>query len=224
MLITVPNLHLLREPSITDARSKPVASNIVSLSGRLPLRRNPVGPNGVVGMVIFIFMETMLFAGFISAFTIVKTTALVAWPPPNQVRLPIEATAANTTVLFLSGVLFYLAGKHFKREDGAGPLVKTKKMLVGAIAAGSVFVLVQGAEWVALISQGLPLPSSTHAGFFYLIVGCHALHAVAALGAMFYVYKQLIAEKLEYVQLATAQLFWLFVVGIWPILYMRVYL
>ena len=50
--------------------------------------------NGLFGMLVFVLTEAMLFAGFISAFTIVKASAPV-WPPPDQPRLPVEATAST---------------------------------------------------------------------------------------------------------------------------------
>ena len=69
-------------------------------TGRAP--RNQVASNGLLGMLLFVMAEAMLFAGMISAFTIVRSGALV-WPPPGQPRLPIEATAFNTLVLLASG-------------------------------------------------------------------------------------------------------------------------
>ena len=35
-------------------------------------RREPLVPNGVMGMLIFVIAESMLFAGLISAFTIIR--------------------------------------------------------------------------------------------------------------------------------------------------------
>jgi heme/copper-type cytochrome/quinol oxidase subunit 3 len=40
-------------------------------------RRNPVVPNGVLGMLIFVVAEVMLFAGLTSAFTIIRASAAV---------------------------------------------------------------------------------------------------------------------------------------------------
>ena len=47
-------------------------------------------PSGVLGMLIFVFTEMMLFGGLISAFTIIRSAAVV-WPPPGQPRLPVRA-------------------------------------------------------------------------------------------------------------------------------------
>ena len=86
------------------------------------------------------------------------------------------------------------------------------------------FVGFQGMEWIALLGEGLTMQSSTYGGFFYLIVGTHAIHAVGALLALVWAFRQLDLERLTASQLATVSAFWYFVVLVWPILYWKVYL
>ena len=199
----------------------------------LPVRYQIV-PHGVMGMLIFVVTEAMLFAGLMSAFVIVKGAAAV-WPPPNQPRLPIEETALNSAALLASGLarsgratvrallasgaFLYFAGRIF-REDAE----RARLPMAIALALGVFFVGFQGAEWVGLIQQGLTLTSSTHGAFFYLIVGIHGLHAVAAILALTWVFVRLTRRELTQNQLAPVQIFWYFVVGVWPILYWLVYL
>ena len=181
-------------------------------------RREPLIPNGVMGMLIFVTTESMLFAGLISAFTIIRSGASV-WPPPGQPRLPIEETALNSAALLLSGLLLYVARRRYSRDRESAKLPLLSSMLLGAF-----FVAFQGAEWVALIGQGLTITSSPLGGFFYLIVGLHGLHAVAALLVLAYTWQRMRRGWLASSQLATAEVFWYFVVGVWPILYFVVYL
>ena len=183
----------------------------------LPVRYQIV-PHGVMGMLIFVVTEAMLFAGLMSAFVIVKGAAAV-WPPPNQPRLPIEETALNSAALLASGAFLYFAGRIF-REDAE----RARLPMAIALTLGLFFVGFQGAEWVGLIQQGLTLTSSTHGAFFYLIVGIHGLHAVAAILALTWVFVRLTRRELTQNQLAPVQIFWYFVVGVWPILYWLVYL
>ena len=191
-------------------------------AGRLRLasesERTQLVPSAVMGMLIFVLTEAMLFAGLISAFTIVRTGSLV-WPPPGQPRLPLRATAFNTAILLASGVALFLAQRSFFRNRAAA-----RRPLLLAMLLGACFVLFQGVEWVRLIGQGLTLTSSTLGSFFYLIVGLHALHAVAALGVLVYTWRRLERGWLAQHQLAAAQVFWYFVVGLWPVLYGVVYL
>jgi cytochrome c oxidase subunit 3 len=182
-------------------------------------RPTPLVPNAVLGMLIFVFTEAMLFAGLISAHSITKASSAVGWPPPGQPRLPVEDTAVNTAALLLSGAVVYFAQRRFRRDRaGAFP------PLAAGIALGAFFVGFQGVEWVGLIREGLTLTSSTHGAFFYLIVGLHALHALAALAALGWVAARLRRTVLPPSTLAAAALFWYFVVLVWPVIYLRVYL
>ena len=85
-----------------------------------PVRREPVIPNGVLGMLIFIFTEVMFFSGLISAHAIVKSQqAGLMWPPYGQPRLPVEETALNSLALLVSGVVLVLTWFAFRREKNS---------------------------------------------------------------------------------------------------------
>ncbi len=191
-------------------------------SVRLVSRRDQGEPrvisNGVLGMSLFVLTEIMLFAGMISAFTIVRASAAV-WPPPDQPRLPLEETALNTVALFLSGVLLVVAQRRFAVDRRSA-----RMPLLAAIALGGFFVVFQGWEWVSMIAQGLTMTSSILGSFFYLIVGTHALHAIVAIGLLVQSWRRLQSGWLQPSQLATAAVLWYFVVGAWPMIYWRVYL
>ena len=201
-------------PTVADAPSGP------STNPPQPPQRKDVIPSGVLGMAIFIFTEIMLFAGFISAFVIIKARAPGGvWPPLGQPRLPVEETAINTSALVLSAIVLFVAGRLFKKNPAS-----SKIPLLIALGLGLFFVIAQGMEWAALLSDGLTLTSSTHGAFFYTIVGFHGLHAIAAIGMLGWAFVRLLQEKLTITALWTCQTFWYFVVGVWPIIYWKVYL
>jgi len=185
----------------------------------LPAPTRKLMPDAVVGMVLFVFTETMLFAGLISAHTIVRALAS-EWPPAGQPRLPFRATMVNTGALLASGAILAVAHRTYRKRrpaDAAGPMLLS-------LVLGAFFVLFQGREWAALLADGLTLTSSPYASFFYVIVGMHALHAVAALGALGWAWLRLRAGRLSPAQLGAVALLWYFVVLVWPVLYARVYL
>lgn len=193
---------------------------VLNLSRKLPAaRRRQLAPNGVIGMLIFVVAEMMFFSGLISAHAIVKTTALSGWPPPGQPRLPVQETLFNTAALIASGLLLFYAQRVYSRN----PRTARIPMAI-AIFLGAFFVVFQGVEWVGLLREGLTITSSTHGGFFYLIIGTHALHAVAGLLVLVWAFVKLMRGELLSSELITSEIFWLFVVGLWPILYWRVYL
>jgi|SaaInlStandDraft_1057018.scaffolds.fasta_scaffold09730_7 cytochrome c oxidase subunit III len=181
-------------------------------------QNRPSIPNGVLGMIIFIVTETMFFLGFISAFSIVKSTA-VSWPPPDQPRLPWEATALNSLALLASGLLIFLANRQFKAMNHD----KAKKLFLFSFALGTFFICYQGYEWTKLVGYGLTMQSSQYGSFFYLIIGAHALHAIAALVLMARLALKSAGKTMPSESFFTVQVFWYFVVGIWPVLYLLVY-
>jgi cytochrome c oxidase subunit 3 len=193
--------------------------NVVPFPRRAVPRRQPVGPSAVVGMLIFVVTELMLFAGFMSAFTITRA-AYTTWPPIGQPRLPAGETLFNTAALLASGVVLFFANRVFVR---AGPK-QAKPLLLASLLLGAFFVVFQGVEWFHLLREGLTLTSSNHGAFFYLIVGTHALHAIAAILFLGLAYLKLVRGKLVHESFLATQVFWYFVVGVWPMVYLRVYL
>lgn len=182
-------------------------------------RQKPLVDSSILGMLLFVGAEVMFFAGLISAFAIARSAAGPNWPPEGQPRLPAAETALNTAALLLSAATLALASRKF-REDRA----RAKTPLLATLLLGAFFVGFQGLEWVALLRQGLTLTSSQLGSFFYLIVGLHALHAGVALGLLGFSYARLRRMRLARSTFGAAQVFWYFVVGVWPLLYGLVYL
>ncbi len=187
-------------------------------SRQKPAPRRELVPSAVMGMLLFVFTETMLFAGLISAQAVVRASG-IAWPPPGQPRLPEVQTLLNTGILLFSGGALLIARLAWRRSRA-----EARAPLLVALVCGALFVLLQGREWVALLAHGLTLTSSTYGSFFYVIVGCHALHALAAIVTLGWAWRRLRAGTLTNAQFGAVQLFWFFVVLVWPFIYFRVYL
>ncbi|MEW6467686.1 MAG: heme-copper oxidase subunit III [Bacteroidota bacterium] len=175
--------------------------------------------NGMLGMVLFLSVEVMLFAGFISAY-LVNRSAAMSWPPPGQPRLPVEVTFVNTLVLLASAVVLFLFGRKYR-------LSQSRALLFAAMFLGTAFLAIQGSEWARLISYGLTTSSSLYGAFFYTIIGAHALHAAAGLILLAYLYRKLgkaLPEEVKADRIRVCALYWYFVAGVWPPLYALVYL
>ncbi len=199
---------VLPQPPVSSGQRRPAVPSAVPRAV----------PSAMLGMLIFVVTEVMLFAGFISAFTISKANAAMgAWPPPGQPRLPAEATLLNTAVLLVSGVLLFVAYRRFRVQAAA------KGLYLAAFVLGAAFVVLQGREWVALLGAGMTMTSSNLGSFFYLIVGAHALHVSACIVAMAFGFVQLQRGTLSREFFLATLTFWTFVVGAWPVIYLRVY-
>jgi heme/copper-type cytochrome/quinol oxidase subunit 3 len=182
--------------------------------------RPTVVASGVLGMLVFIAVELMFFGALISARFIVSAN-VGEWPPAGQPRLPVLTTALNTGILLASGVALFLANRAFANSESH---VRTRRWLAAAIVLGVAFVGFQGVEWVRLLGYGLTMQSSPYGSFFYLLIGAHAVHAGAALGLLLHVQRAFGRGQLRVERFWAAQAFWYFVVGLWPVLYVTVYL
>lgn len=185
----------------------------------------PVAPtraieHGVFAMLLLVFAEVMLFSGLISSFLIARSSAIPGtWPPPAQPRLPFESTAINTLALLVSGVVLTHAVRVFHRRGAAAAVMPTGI----ALALGAFFVAFQGMEWARLLAQGLTLTSSKLGSYFYTLVGTHAVHAVAAILGLGWVWLQMRSGRATRSAVGGAFVFWTFVVLVWPVLYLLLY-
>jgi cytochrome c oxidase subunit 3 len=177
-------------------------------------------PSGLLGIAIFVAAEAMFFAGLISAYWVLRTQAM-GWPPFDQPRLPVVVTGVNTGVLFLSGLAMHRA---LRTATGRRPHLT--RWLVAAALLGTLFLAVQGFEWIRLIGFGLTTASSLYGATFYTLVGAHALHVVAALAVLLWVTALALRrpEGPDETALRVCHVYWLFVVGVWPVIYGLVYL
>ncbi len=182
--------------------------------------RRQLVSSSIFATVIMIMTEVMFFAALISAYMIIRSGA-EEWPPWGQPRLPVFATALNSLTLLASAFCLHRSVKVFSSQAS-----QSKQLLALAIALGIVFVSVQGYEWVQLISFGLTITSSTYGGVFYLIIGAHGLHVIGGLLALLACLRRFnsTSQQLTIDNLRAAQIFWYFVVGVWPVLYTLVYL
>jgi heme/copper-type cytochrome/quinol oxidase subunit 3 len=185
-----------------------------------PLPAMPIS-SARIGLVMLLVAETMFFAGLIGAYLVFRFGKAV-WPPPDLPRLPLAITWANTMVLCFSGLTMLAALRAVRRGD-------TRRLLrlsVATLVLGTVFVGVQGAEWVRLIEHGLTLSAGTYGATFYVLIGAHAAHVVAAVLWLGIVsvgtgLGRFDGEHHTAVELCT--MYWSFVCGLWLVLFALVY-
>jgi cytochrome c oxidase subunit 3 len=183
----------------------------------------------VLGLLIFLGAEAMFFAGLISAFLILRAGGGV-WPPAGQPRLPVEVTAINTLILLFSAYTMHRAVLAVRRPDLPSFIFKGKSgvnWLAATGALGTIFLGVQGAEWIRLVNYGLTMTSGNYGATFYTLIGAHGLHVLAAVIVLGVVFLRAINRRYNAQNangLELCRIYWWFVVGIWPVLYVLVYL
>jgi cytochrome c oxidase subunit 3 len=175
----------------------------------------------MLGLLLFIVVEIMFFAGLISAFLVFRFSP-VQWPPEGQPRLPIEVTSINTVILLLSGFTFYKAIKVL--NEGKKGLYLALLSLTTFL--GILFLVTQGYEWVRLVKFGLSVSSNIYGGFFYGLVGMHGFHVFGGVLALLWVLVRSLMgaySSKQHFGVDLCRTYWFFVVGLWPILFGLIY-
>jgi cytochrome c oxidase subunit 3 len=200
--------------ALGEARFKEDSS--LSVRSELPINR------ALLGLLIFLGTEAMFFAGLISAFLILRAGSGV-WPPPGQPRLPVAVTAINTLNLLFSAYTMHRALQSIRA--GNQKTLIAWLSLTGVL--GAIFLGVQGSEWIRLVQHGLTFSSSIYGGIFYTLIGWHGLHVLVAVIVLFFVLSRVMSKRYfghHYAGIELCRMYWFFVVGIWPVLYVLVYL
>ncbi len=187
------------------------------------IQNRPIS-NAKLGVLVLLGAETMLFVGLIGAFLVFRM-GNVNWPPLSlgDMQLPQLVTGINTLLLLISGYTMFYSVRSIQQDRTWHHHVS----LVFTWYLGLAFLVIQGSEWIQLIRQGLTLQSGIYGGIFYVLIGCHALHVLGAvLWLSIVLAKSLLGRfsSQEYTGVETCMLYWIFVVALWPILYVLVYL
>jgi len=175
-----------------------------------------------LALLFFMGAEVMFFAALVSALFVLRV-GMAAWPPPLEPRLPLAVTAVNTLVLIGSSVSMAAALRALRRRDRH----RFVRLLVTTAALGTLFLAIQGYEWIRLIGFGLTLSSSVYGTTFYSLIGLHGVHVAGAL--VWLVVTTLLATRARFgdgriTPVQACAMYWHFVVGLWPALFVAVYL
>jgi len=187
-----------------------------------PPRKDPVVSNAVLGMLMFLAFEAMFFAGLLGAFLVFRLSS-ASWPPPGEPYLPIGVTWINTGILVASAYTMRWAHRAIRDGNQAGLI---HGLGVTALL-GATFLTVQGSEWVRLVHYGLTLRSGTYGATFYTLIGCHGIHVLAAV--LWLAVVLLMATRGRFsptrqIGVQLCKIYWMFVVGLWLVLFPSVYL
>jgi cytochrome c oxidase subunit 3 len=190
-----------------------------------PSSRGSLMSQGLVGMVIFIGSEVMLFASFFTAYFFVRfNIAENDWPPLNSVGEPFELpkviTGVNTLFLVFSSFTVWWAEHSLKHDNRKGLI----RGLVATIMLGGTFLVIQINEYVHL---GFTPQDKAFGSAFYCLTGLHGAHVFVGLTILtFCLVRALRGEftKTRHAPLAAGSVYWHFVDVVWVLLYVLVYL
>ncbi len=211
-------------------------------------------PNSVLGMILLVAMETMLFSGMIGAYIVMRNLNTV-WPPMNGPRLNLTTGALATAVIVLSNLALAAASWLGRRrgvaespDDQARRRRKVHGAILVALLFGLAFSLMQMQEWRLFVHQGLlgygvehtaapaggfftllrwHMGRSAYGAFFFMLTITHALHLWAGMIilAALALRNQLWAKVGRLgTRLEVTAWFWHFIGAAWLVLFWLLYL
>jgi len=192
------------------------------VTGGSPPSSSTLSVNGVrLGVLLFIGSEAMLFSGLLAVYTAFRFGNPI-WPSAH-LYLPVRVTWVNTFFLLLSCYTMHRAivvGK-------AGNQQKLIILLGSTAWLGTLFLCIQGYEWIQLIHDGLTITTGIYGATFYLLIGTHALHVLVAVIWLLIVTWLAMKGRFpatRFVGVEVCGMYWYFVGGLWVVLFALVYL
>lgn len=138
-------------------------------------RSSRVDPT-VLGMLLFIASEAMLFGSFFAALffvRVVNPSAPDVWPP-HPYEFPVFVASVNTAILVTSSFTVHWATQAIKRNDRNG----LRAGLVVTILLGLAFLLTQAVEYAHI---GFNTGDGAFASTFFGLTGLHGAHVFIGL-------------------------------------------
>ncbi len=133
----------------------------------------------VLGMLLFIASEVMLFGSFFPAYFFIRVAGNDQWPLP-PFHLPVFVAGVNTAILLTSSFTMHWALQSIKRGNRAG----LKAGMVLTFLMGLTFLLTQATEYARV---GFSPHDGAFGTIFYCLTGLHGVHVFVGLTILLFV-------------------------------------
>ena len=128
----------------------------------------------VLGMLLFIASEIMLFGSFFTAYFFVRVVNNPPAWPPEGFHLPVFVAGINTAILLTSSFTMHWALQSIKRGNRNG----MKAGLVLTLLMGLAFLLTQMLEYARI---GFNPTDGAFGTIFFSLTGLHGAHVFVGL-------------------------------------------
>jgi cytochrome c oxidase subunit III len=137
--------------------------------GPPPANRSSRVEPQLLGMLLFIISEVMVFGAFFTAYFFIRVVAGDEWFPFDGFELPVAVAGVNTAILLSSSLTMHWAQTSIKNGNRAG----LKAGIVLTFLLGLTFLFVQINEYVHI---GFAPSDNAQASIFYGLTGLHGAH------------------------------------------------
>ncbi len=176
----------------------------------------------VLGILLFILSEVMLFASFFAAYFFLRVVSGdVVWPPVG-VELPILIAGVNTAVLISSSFTVHYALEAIRRGNHRG----LKLGLIMTWLLGATFLFIQINEYIHL---GFSPADGSFGSIFYSLTGLHGAHVFVGLLLLTFATVRALRghfgpKQKDHLGVEVPGIYWHFVDIMWIIVFVTIYI
>jgi cytochrome c oxidase subunit 3 len=187
--------------------------------GPPPAHRSSRVDPAMLGMLLFIISEIMIFGAFFTAYFFIRVVGHAHWPAQGT-ELPKLVAFFNTCILVSSSFTIHFAQESLKRNNRLG----LKVGMVATFLLGLTFLFIQINEYVHI---GFSPADSAQASVFYGLTGLHGAHVTIGLMLLAFVtirsFKGHYSSE-GYLGMEVPGIYWHFVDVMWIVVFFTVYI
>jgi cytochrome c oxidase subunit III len=187
--------------------------------GPPPANRSSRVDAQLLGMLLFIISEVMVFGAFFTAYFFIRVVGGAEWPAEGD-HLPVAIAGVNTAILLSSSVSMHWALESAK----AGNRFGLQAGITTTFLLGLTFLLIQINEYVHV---GFSPQDSAQGTIFYGLTGLHGAHVFIGLTLLAMVVVRAFRGHFtptEHRGVEVPGIYWHFVDVMWVIVYTTIYI
>ena len=173
----------------------------------------------LLGMLLFIISEVMVFGAFFTAYFFVRVVQDGAWMPDGD-ELPKLIAGINTAILLSSSVTLHWAQTAIKNGNRRG----LQAGMLTTFLLGATFLFIQVNEYIHL---GFAPHDHAQGSVFYGLTGLHGAHVLIGLTLLAFVTIRSFRGHFspsEHRGVEVPGIYWHFVDVMWIVVYTSVYI
>jgi cytochrome c oxidase subunit 3 len=187
--------------------------------GPPPAHRSSRVEPQLLGMLLFIISEVMIFGAFFTAYFFIRVATGDPWPAPGT-HLPVEVAGVNTAILVSSSFTMHWAQTSIKNGNRFG----LKAGMLVTFLLGCTFLAIQINEYANI---GFAPQDGAQETIFYSLTGLHGCHVFIGLCLLLFVTIRAFRGHFspeEHRGVEVPGIYWHFVDIMWLVVYSTVYL
>jgi cytochrome c oxidase subunit III len=179
-------------------------------------------PNAWWGMLLLVATEATLFAVLLTSYFYLRAKTPGAWPPDGILDPKLLQPAIMTVLLITSDIPMVIADRRIRKGDRRG-------LEIGAaitFVMGAGFLILQFLEYRKDIKDFHP-QTDAYGSLFYTINTIHALHVLAGLLLILWVFvraREGEVTRRNSIAVQVTSLYWHFVHVAWLVIFVSLYL